>query len=87
MSDDLIISNEQEPEELPEEVIFESTTVIEYIQAAYFALSSVVDMDDMVMSREDAKRVRRIKRKSLAIIDNCIIDLYNELFDKDEEDE
>jgi hypothetical protein len=39
------------------------------------------------MTKEDAKRIKRIMRKSLMIIDDCITEMYDELFEKNEEDE
>jgi hypothetical protein len=79
-----------EPEtEILEEGIVEFTTAGEYINSAYFALSAVSDMDfDMInaMSNADGRRIKRIKRKSLKIIDICITEMYDELFDNDEED-
>jgi len=76
-----------EPEtEVLEEGIVEFTTAGEYINSAYFALSAVEDIDTAIISKEDEKRIKRIKRKSLKIIDICITEMYDELFENDEED-
>lgn len=73
----------KEDEEL--EMVVEYTNAIEYIQAAYFALSSVDDMDVAIMNKSDEQRIKRIRRKSIRIIDECLNDMYSELFDDDEE--
>jgi hypothetical protein len=74
----------KEDEEL--EMIMEYTGFMEYIQGAYFALSSVDDLDVAIMNKEDEKRVKRIRRKSIKIIDECLNQMYDELFETDEED-
>jgi hypothetical protein len=95
MSEDLIIgpgSEEEKEEEIIEEeedgnVFF--TTNAEYIASAVNSLSAMYELDyDMVnaMSKEDGKRVKRIIRKSLRIIDFCITEMYDELFEEDEND-
>jgi len=70
-------------EEVPEEMEFEMelTTPAEYIQCAYFALSSIEDIDEKMQSDAAYKRIKRIRFKSLRIIDKCVNDLYDELFD------
>ena len=72
---------EQEPtqeqvnqEEIPE-IDVEYTTRADYIACAYYAISSVESLDTGIMTKEDAKRIKRIMRKSLRIIDDCINEL------------
>lgn len=77
---------EQAAEELTEEIELEYTTRSDYISAAYFAISSVEGIDTQIMSKEDAKRIKRIMRKSIMIIDDCIGEMYNELYEDDTED-
>lgn len=77
---------EQPAEELIEEVGIEYTTRSDYISAAYFAISSVEGIDTQIMSKEDAKRIKRIIRKSIMIIDDCISEMYDELYDDDAEE-
>lgn len=69
-----------------EEGFVEFTSAGEYINSAYFALSAVEDIDTAIISKEDEKRIKRIKRKSIKIIDICITEMYDELFENDEED-
>ncbi len=79
------MSNELEQEE---EILYEeATTDIEYIGASYNALQSTLLIDTALMSKEDAKRVHRIRRRSLRIIDHCLGILYDELFDEETEKE
>lgn len=88
--EDLVLekSNETPIEaEISEEGEVEYTARLDYITAAYSAISAVEGMDTQIMSKEDAKRVKRIIRKSLMIIDDCITEMYDELFEKDEDDD
>ena len=62
------------------------TSTPEYIGASFNAIQSVSDMDTALMSNSDKERVRRIRRKALKIIDHCICELYDEIFDKDEDE-
>lgn len=78
------IKKEEQEEEM--EMVMEYTSTIEYIQAAYFALCSVDEMDVAIMNKSDEQRVKRIRRKSIKIIDECLNDIYDELFDADEEE-
>jgi len=68
-------------ETLDNEVVF--TSDLEYIQAAYFALASVDDMDTAIMTKQDEMRIKRIKRKAIVIIDECLKCLYDEIIDDD----
>ena len=79
--------SENIPEELPEDLDLqvEFTSDLEYIQAAYFAISAIEDMDTAIMSKTDELRVKRIKRKALVIIDECLKCLYDEIIEGDEE--
>ena len=84
MSEDLIIGEPDGNDEL-EEYEIEDTGLLEYVQAAYFALSSVEDIDVEILPTEQSKRrVKRIKRQGIRIIDYCLNELYNNLFDEEE---
>lgn len=81
-----------ENEELNEgeemEFDMEYISPIEYIQAAYFALSCVEDMDLEILPSEAAKkRIKRIKYKSLRILDKSVNDLYAEIFEDEDSSE
>jgi hypothetical protein len=81
------MSEEIKPEE--EEIIIYTDTdlLLEYIQAAYFAMSSVDDVDEMVIPNEQMKnRIKRIKRKSIRIMDYAINKLYEDIFDEGPEE-
>ena len=79
MSEDLTIGEEIEEAE------FETTTRSDYVASCYNAIAAVGEIDTGIMSKEDAKRKARIVRKSLRIIDDIISELYDELFEEDEE--
>jgi hypothetical protein len=63
------------------EVIQSENTAIDYITAAYYALDAAESAN--MMTKEGQMRMNRIKRKCLRIIDHCIGELYDEIFDED----
>jgi hypothetical protein len=72
------------PEEIQGEIVF--TTTAEYIQGASVALATVSELDPMIMNKADELRVKRIKRKAIKIIDICISEMYDELFETDDDE-
>lgn len=81
-----IKKEEEEPVEY--EVEFDSGVAehLELIQAAYFGLSAVDDIDIEILPNKIMKdRIRRIKRQCIRIIDNSIGELYDYIFEEDEE--
>lgn len=83
---DNVSTESTESTESLEEGYVEFTSASDYITAAYFSLSAVDDIDTAIVSKEDEKRIKRIKRKSIKIIDICISEMYDELFENDEDD-
>jgi hypothetical protein len=69
------------------EFIVEETSRSEYIASSYNSILAVADFDTEMMSKKDAQRVKRIKRKALRIIDECISEMYDEMFEDEEEEE
>lgn len=65
----------------------DATTDSEYIAACYNALGALENIDTAMMSKSAESVVKRIRRRSLAIIDKCIDNLYSELFETDENDD
>lgn len=76
---------EEKPEELQEGIV-EFTTASEYIASSCNAINTINEMDTALMSKSDEARIKRIKRKSLRIIDLCIAEMYDELFESDDEE-
>lgn len=76
--------SDETPEELQGEIVF--TTTAEYIQGASVALATVSELDPMIMNKADELRVKRIKRKAIKIIDICISEMYDELFETDDDE-
>jgi hypothetical protein len=94
MSEDLVVGEENlkegEAVEQIEEVEFELTSDLEYIQAAYFALAAIESLDlDLMEARnkQDGIRIRRIRRKALVIVDECLKSLYDEIIEETKEEE
>lgn len=74
----------EEVETLDGEVEF--TYTIDYLNGACAALTTMDDIDTAIMNKRDEQRVKRIRRKCLRIIDSCINEFYDELFESEEED-
>lgn len=72
-----------------EEVLVEFTSRDEYITCACNALSAALTyretLDEIMTAKSTVDRLKRIERKSLAILDELVGEMYDELFDKDEE--
>lgn len=74
-----------EDEEFEIEIEPDPSILGDYISAGYFALSAVDDIDVELVSDQMRKEIRRIKRKSVRIIDYSINELYNFIFDDSDE--
>jgi hypothetical protein len=86
-----MISSEQNNQELPNDeneldLQVDFVTAHEYIMSVCSALSVVDNYDTMIMSKTDEQRIKRIRRKSLKILDNCICELYDEIFETDDDE-
>ena len=84
-SDDLVLGSTdgQESHDEEEELEYEFTSRVEAIHCATNAISAASEMT--IMTKLDEKRIQRIKRKSLRIIDKCIGEIYDELFFEENE--
>jgi hypothetical protein len=79
--------SEEQIEAEETEFVVEETSRSEYIASSYNSILAVADFDTEMMSKKDAQRVKRIKRKALRIIDECISEMYDEMFEDEEEEE
>lgn len=70
-------------EPIEEEGVLEFTTREEYITCACNALNSTESID--AMTAADKARLNRIRRKCLLILDSMVSEMYDELFDQEEE--
>lgn len=68
------------------DVEVEFTTREEYIACAFNALAAVADFDDMIMNKINQNRIKRIRRMCLRILDDCVKEMHDELFETEEED-
>ena len=64
----------------------EMTTRGDLISCAYYAYSTVEDIDLTLLSRIEANKIRRIRRQSLDIIAEVIGEMHAEIFDLGEEE-
>jgi hypothetical protein len=78
------IDQDESVDKSAENIEFEyaQNTAIEYISAAYYALDACEHAN--LMTKDGQMRLARIKRKCLKIIDHCITEMYDELFDNDD---
>jgi hypothetical protein len=76
----------QETEENELDLQVDFTTSHDYIASAFQAINAVDDIDTALLSKSDEMRIKRIRRKSLLIIESCINELYSELFESEDED-
>jgi hypothetical protein len=75
----------EQEEELVEEIIYEEEmSWSEVIHCVFAAVSSIDDIDMAMASPMDRKRIKRIKRKGLRLIDVGIGEIYAEKFETDE---
>jgi len=77
----------EQEEELIEEIIYEEEmSWSEVIHCVFAAVSSIDDIDMAMASPMDRKRIKRIKRKALRLIDVGIGEIYAEKFDTETEE-
>jgi len=89
MENEVIINVPQEipeqEEELVEEIIYEQEmSWSEVIHCVFAAFSSIEDVDMAMASPMDRRRIKRIRRKGLKLIDAGIAEIYAEKFEVDE---
>jgi|APCry1669189034_1035192.scaffolds.fasta_scaffold57161_3 hypothetical protein len=80
----------EETEEVGEEMEYEVefTTRAEAVHSACAAIGACQDFDLGLLNPTQARRIKRIKRKSLRIIDVYIGEIYDEMFeDENNEDD
>lgn len=73
-------------EEIEEEGIVEFSSNVDYISGCYMALNAISEIDTALLSKEEERRIKSIRNKSLRIIELCISEYYVELFDEQSED-
>jgi len=78
-------NNEAEDEHI--EFVYESVPPAEYIQAAYFSLAAVDNIDVELVTREEAKRIRKIKKMAIELIYESISSLHSDFFEEEESDD
>jgi len=77
-----LVEEELVEEEAEEEFIeVEFTTRTEAIQSAYASISACEEFDLGMLPISQQKIIKRIRRKSIRIIDECIGEIYDEIFD------
>jgi len=67
------------------ELLVEYTTREEYIGCAFNAIMAVTDMDTGLLNKVEQNRVRRIRRMCLRILDDCVKEMHDELFETEED--
>ena len=70
-----------------ESLELEYTTRIDYISAAFYSISAVEGIDLLLLTKEESRKIKKILKKSVRIIESCISEMYDELFDEDKDEE
>lgn len=81
-------NNEENKEIIGEEVnevITDFTTREEYIGCAFNAIMAVSEMDIGLLNKVEQNRIRRIRRMCLRILDDCVKEMHDELFENEED--
>lgn len=81
------MSEEKEPsieeiKEIEEVYDFEYTTRTDYVSCAYYAISAVEGIDLLLLTKDEARKIKGILRKSIKIIESCITEMHDELFEE-----
>jgi hypothetical protein len=88
MSEEIKVEQEpttEEIKEIEETFDFEYTTRMDYVSCAYYSISAVEGIDLLLLTKDEAKKIKKIIKKAIRIIDSCINEMHDELFE-DEED-
>ena len=72
-------------EEIMEDALVEYTSCSEYIASSCNALNTIAEMDTALMMKDEERMIYSIRYKCLKIIDLCVNEMYDELFDQEEE--
>ena len=73
-------------EEIEDDGILEFTSREEYITSCFYALNSIGEYDTGMMSKTDSNRIKSIRKKCLIILDDLISEMYDELYNQDNDD-
>lgn len=84
MADEQLTPDKDELEEQME-FAMEFTSNIEYLSGAFYAISAVSELDPM--SKPGREMKNKILFRCLKIIDACVSEMYEELFDPAEDEE
>ena len=76
---------QEEIKEIEENFDFEYTTRMDYVSCAYYSISAVEGIDLLLLTKDEARKIKKIIKKSIRIIESCINEMHDELFE-DEED-
>ena len=87
MTNPINIEDNNETEDEQVEFVYESVPPVEYIQAAYFSLAAVDNIDVELVTREEAKRVRKIKKMAIELIYESISSLHSDFFEEEERED
>jgi hypothetical protein len=85
--EDLILGSDEQAEEILVDDPFEEYDLHAEITSACNALGALSDMDEALFSKEKARMIRVIRRKSLEIIYENISHIHAQIFERKEEEE
>jgi hypothetical protein len=88
MSEEIKVEQEptqEEIKEIEENFDFEYTTRMDYVSCAYYSISAVEGIDLLLLTKDEARKIKKIIKKSIRIIESCINEMHDELFEDEEE--
>jgi galactitol-specific phosphotransferase system IIB component len=88
MSEEIKVDQEptqEEIKEIEENFDFEYTTRMDYVSCAYYSISAVEGIDLLLLTKDEARKIKKIIKKSIRIIESCINEMHDELFEDEEE--
>lgn len=90
MSEEIKVEQEptqEEIKEIEENFDFEYTTRMDYVSCAYYSISAVEGIDLLLLTKDEARKIKKIIKKSIRIIESCINEMHDELFEDEEENQ
>lgn len=81
-----IVPAEQSPEESVDEFAIERYGPSDFIQSAFNAIGAVDGIDDAILTKQEQKWIKDIKKYSLKILHSQVMEMHDYLFSGEDDD-
>lgn len=78
------LTPEQPIEPKETDMLVEFTSTPEYLASCFYAISAVEELDATMYNAQALKK--RVMKRCLRIIDTCVKEMYDELFEEEQDD-